>query len=67
MKWVVKHKQLQTIWSQIKQFWVILIHMKLWVAVAIETQLQVSENLNYLILRFKSKNTLIYRAAGQCL
>ena len=52
MKWVVKHKQLQTILSQIKQFWVILIHMKLWVAVAIETQLQV--NLNYSILRFKS-------------
>ena len=35
-------------YSQIKQIWVIFTHLKLWIAVA-KTQLQMGENLIYLI------------------
>ena len=30
--WVFKHQDLQIIWSQIKQIWVIFTHLELWVA-----------------------------------
>ena len=34
MKWVFKHKDIQNVGFQIKQIWLIFIHLKLWVAVA---------------------------------